>query len=269
MSNSQLNQTTALVTRPKHQAESLCQLLKAENIQTILLPTLLIEPSINSKKLFTIFNGAKHYDIAIVLSANAAMALSPIANTLNSLKILAIGTGTQKALLNNHIHVDFIPEIFSSDGLLALPILNDIKKKSVIIFCGENSKPTLKKTLQKRGARVEEFIIYRRICPRVSDDNLKNIKAQSPNIIISTSQESLKNLVEIFSPAHTQWLYSQSLLVISTEMAQLSAKLGFKNTPMVATHATDQAIAATVVLTFVGPVKIFPLNFLSFLGWLR
>jgi len=230
-----------LVTRPEHQADALCQLIEKNGGKAIRFPTMIIQPASDQTRLKNLMR--KHYDIAIFVSANAvshAMPLWPV----HALKIIAIGHGTAKALQKNNAHVDAIPQNYNSEGLLALPMLDQIKGKAIVIFCGENSRPLLRETLEKRGAHVESAICYRRKCPAINA--LPTLPPESIDLIISTSQENLRNLTTLLPMSNNPWLYNKQLLVISPTMADLAHQLGFTKKSVVAKNASDQAVADAV-----------------------
>ena len=240
-----LSGSMVLVTRPPHQANTLRQLIEKKGAEVILFPTIIIKPPHNQSSLQRSIDQLDQYDIAIFVSANAVnVATKGWSNKTLSLKTIAIGTGSANALQNNNIPVDFIPKKFNSEGVLALPLLNEIKNKSIVIFCGENPRPLLKEQLQTRGAHVDQAICYRRECPASNTVELQQLTSQSFDSIISTSQESLRNLVKLFTG---DWIYQQRLLVISPSMAELAHELGFTQQAVIAENATDQAIVEALL----------------------
>lgn len=232
-----------LVTRPAHQAQPLCKLIENYGGTAHLFPTITIKAPHDHNTFTQIVRQIDSFDIAIFVSQNAVNATLPLwpRQSTSSLAIIAIGPGTQATLQKNNFQVNCIPTHFSSEGLLALPELQTVNNKSIVIFSGENTRPFLKGELQQRGATVTQAIGYRRECPHVSDTELRSQLSHSFNFIVSTSQESLHNFITLFSkwPA---WLYQQRLLVINDTMEKLARSHGFTRTPLVANNASDQAI---------------------------
>ena len=148
---------TFLVTRPQHQAPSLCQCIEEQGGTALTFPTLSIQPIRNQTELQNITQRLADIDITIFVSRNAVDAMTPWwpDKTPTSLTLLAIGTGTKIALEKKGIAVDMIPREYNSEGLLALPLLQDINQRSVVIFCGENPRPLLSEQLSLRGANVK------------------------------------------------------------------------------------------------------------------
>lgn len=243
-----LRHLTILVTRPAHQAKSLCAKLQKLGAHVIQMPTIEIKPISKQDELKTIITHLSDYDIAIFVSANAVRAVATyLQKPSTHTHIIPIGTGTAKVLREHGIRVDLIPDEFNSHGLLAMPILKHPKDKNMVIFCGENSKPTLSTTLVKRGAFVTQAICYRRVKPQVDlQATLSQLKQTHIDLIISTSNESLMNLIALFDNADT-WLQAQQFLVISAKMAEKMVSLAIQKPALVAANATDEAILEKLV----------------------
>lgn len=69
------------------------------------------------------------------------------------------------------------------------------------------------------------------------------------DIIISTSGESLENLLSMVGNSGREWLLNQQLLVISERVATLAKQLGFKRSALVAKSASDDEIVAMICKT--------------------
>jgi len=236
-----------VITRPRHQAESLAGLMAKMGGKPILFPTLEILPVENNQNLLAAFTHLNQYEIAIFVSANAVHHALSLPHPPLSMTIIAIGNGTASALNEYQISADWIPESHHSEGLLALPILNNCHGKKIAIFCGENARPLLSHSLKDRGAVVDELICYRRRCPSIDAELvMKQWQLEPIGLIISTSVESLKNLWQLFKTVDEQWLLSISLLVISPTMAAQAKKFGFRSV-IVANGASDQAIGKALI----------------------
>ena len=238
---------TILVTRPRHQAQPLCELIRINGGAVRLFPTITINPPHDQKKFTQIVNRIGSFHIAIFVSQNSVHAALPLwpKPTPPSLTMIAIGPGTQAALLKNNLPVNDLPIHYSSEGLLALPVLQAVINKSIVILSGENTRPFLQQELERRGASVTLAMGYQRECPHVNDTELQPLLSSSFDVIVSTSQASLQNLTTLFT-AWPHWLYQQQLLVINDVMAKQAHALGFTKTPLIASNASDNAIIDTL-----------------------
>lgn len=235
-------QANFLNTRPKDQADLLNNLLHQIGALSINLPCIEISGPPNPSLLKESLKNSTQDDYIIFLSANTLNFLGAHWPTYKA-TLIAIGPGTETALKKINKLVRYIPEDFSSEGLLGLEVLQNPHGKKITIFCGENPRPLLAETLKARGAIVQEVICYRRVKPHFNvHTELGPLKAASIDCIISTSLESLNNLYEMLAEEGRDWLLSRQLLVISQAMLERAKELGFKKSPLLAKNASDAAI---------------------------
>lgn len=226
-----------LITRPALQATFLSDAIREANGTPILLPTIEITDPPDFSSLNTAIQNLSQASIAIFTSANAIHPSLP-KTWPSQLKIIAIGSATAQALQSFGLKVDVIPKTHNSEGLLALPDLQEITQQTVLIFKGLGGREILKKELEKRKANVIEAITYQRRMPNIN----KDWKFDSIDIIISTSCESLQNLVHMATG-----IEKLPLIVISERMAKFAQQLGFKTPIIVAKQANDAALAAAFI----------------------
>lgn len=246
-SQSSLFGLNVLITRPRLQAKTLQNAIESLGGKTFIFPTIEIEPLKNKKILTKTLTQLHQFDIAIFTSANAVHIIKPFwKNASYPLITIAIGSGTAKALQQYNIVVDYIPNQFNSEGILALPILQNVYKKKIVIFCGENPRTLLSSTLSKQEAIVSEIFCYSRKLPKYIDSSqIKQIQLLPIDIIVSSSKESLNNLYQLMRDAR-RWLLRQKLLVISPAMVELAKQLQFTQSPVLAPNPTDDAILTTL-----------------------
>lgn len=238
-----------LVTRPLSQAQYLCELIQQANGNPIPFPTLVIQALQDKTHLITAISSLENTNIAIFISQNAVShTIDFIKNTWPilppQLQFAAVGESTAQALRAQGFLVTIVPPIeFNSEGLLALADFQHISGKTITIFRGEGGRALLANTLRERGARVTEAIAYRRVCPRVDCSILlAQWRSGDINVVVSTSQESLVNLMTVIGDENLPLLFNTPLLVISHRMATFVQELGCKQSPIVAENARDEAI---------------------------
>lgn len=235
-----------VVTRPTHQAKKLCQRIETLGGHPLSFPTIAIESLTQTPHFQQILHKINDYDIAIFVSANAVENTAPLWQPPKKpLTIVAIGPGTAQALTHHGIKVDIIPEQFSSEGILALPIFTQLQHKKIIIFCGEDSRPFLRETLTQRGAVVNETICYRRYCPKLNASQKQQLLSQQIDYIITTSQESLLNLCALLKSELSR-IQQIPLVVISPTMHTLASEMGFPQV-IIAENATDDAVVQALL----------------------
>ncbi len=237
-----------MVTRPAHQAAPLCALIKAAGGIPVPLPVLAIEEPQDPDPARALVARLQEFAIAIFISANAVERGLDLLHSEGitlppHLKLAAVGQRTAAALLHHGVRIDIqAPPPYNSEALLATAALNAVAGKNIIIFRGSGGRELLAETLRRRGARVDYAEVYRRVKP--GEDFAERLpQAGEIDIVVVTSQDSLRNLVEMAGAAgRGKWLAQRQLAVISPRVAQLAAELGFTRPALVAAQATDEAL---------------------------
>ncbi|MCK5698119.1 MAG: uroporphyrinogen-III synthase [Gammaproteobacteria bacterium] len=265
---------TILVTRPKHQAPPLCQLLENYGAKPICLPVIQIEPIILSEASKQLISTIHSIDFAIFISPNAVkygiaqlMAHSTLAKTV---KLVTIGQASAKKVQQL---LGRLPDIsptnnYNSESLLALDSLqkNKVNNKSIIIFRGLGGRELLANTLRQRGATVNYAEVYQRIQPQYSNCELAQLLGtfEHINIITITSSEGLYNLVALLTQAdhhpskqdsyhsYLEKLWQIPLVVVTEKMRDQAQALGFKNYILMAHKASNQALVDSILLFYRG-----------------
>jgi len=225
------NPLTILITRPQADAEALAVIVKKIGINPIVMPTLSIEPLLHDQIAEDIQRYLGSAKLVIFLSPNAvhyALPYLPKHKHWRS-KIAAIGPGTANALKVANFSPDYLPETsFNSEGLLELSALQDVKNKNILIFAGVGGRELLINSLESRGANVQKIDVYRRVCPHLDKTAFQRFcEADAPKLILSTSVESLHNLIKMTGEKAFPILQQTPLLVISERMQLVAAQLGF------------------------------------------
>jgi uroporphyrinogen-III synthase len=112
---------------------------------------------------------------------------------------LAPGPGTAEALADVGIGDVRVPTTtYDSDGLLALPELQQVSGKRFLIFRGDGGREELADTLRARGAAVDYVACYRRAKPGSGTAGLAEAFVEGRiDAVTVTSSEGLDNLWEI------------------------------------------------------------------------
>ncbi|CAM4420083.1 MAG: Uroporphyrinogen-III synthase [Legionellaceae bacterium] len=244
-----------LLTRPLHQAKPLFDLIQKEAGIPILFPTLEIIYLNDTSYLSSLFEKMEKVSYALFLSANAISSIvlsknhSHWLNKLKQFSLIAIGEGTRKALLAH----DLIPEILStvdssSEGLLALPELQQVHQKKIAIFKGEGGRNILPTTLKERGANVIEANVYRRQSPAQQiDQQWINQQLKKMDAIIITSGESLENLFKLIP--NNALLPTLTFIFVSQRIAKMAESFSIKKY-LIAKNASDKAIFDILIQYF-------------------
>ena len=187
-----------IVTRPQRQAAGLARKLAAVGAMPLIWPAIVIHPPLDRSPLERAHAALDSYDIAVFVSANAAEYGVPDPSRWPpSLRVFAPGPGTAEALAAVGLTNVRIPvTTFDSEGLLALPELQQVEGSRVLIFRGQGGRELLGNTLGDRGARVAYVSCYRRAAPTSGADGLlEALRDNRAQALTLSSTEGIDNLL--------------------------------------------------------------------------
>lgn len=235
-----------VVTRPAQQAGALAEMIRAAGGQPILFPVLEILDTADLAPLVDVIGRLDRFDLAIFISPNAVLrAMNQIAARgawPAGLRAAAIGKGSVKELKRFGIDAVIAPaRAFDSEGLLALPELQQVAGWRVVIFRGDGGRELLGDTLTARGASVEYVECYRRARPRIDAAPLLRAWARDEvHAVVVTSSEGLRNLFEMVGKLGQSWLRRTPLLAPHPRIAAAARELGCVN--VVETAPGDEGV---------------------------
>ena len=252
MGDSPLQGLGVLVTRPAHQAEGLCRAVRSAGGEPIRFPVLAIADPADPERLAELLGRLAGFDLAIFISPNAVLRGLALVATRGGLPpglvVAAVGKGSARELLRLGHPADLIPSgKANSEALLALPTLQRVRGKKIVVFRGEGGRDLLGDTLRSRGAQVEYAEVYRRVRPAVDTGPLLERWSKSEiGAVVITSNEGLRNLYTLMGEPGRHWLRTTPLVVVSERGAKLAAELGWHSEVLVASGAGDGEIIQAV-----------------------
>jgi uroporphyrinogen-III synthase len=222
-----------LVTRPAHQAGHLAELIEQAGGRAILFPTLEIFDARDMSPVFAAIDRLEQFDLAVFVSPNAVNRAMKLIRASRgwpqNLRCAAVGKGSGRALAQLGINDVLVPpERFDSEALLALPELQDVAGKQVVIFRGEGGRELLGEELTRRGAGVTFAECYRRGKPLGADVKtlLKHWACGDVGAVTVTSGESMRNLFDLVGSAGQQWLQKTPVFAFHEGIAEVARGLG-------------------------------------------
>jgi len=237
--------TRVLVTRPKHQQSLFLKSCDDAGLETVTLPCIDILPV--ECKLTNA--DIKQSELVLFTSRNAvefAHAIHPL--PWKNAKVYAIGRATQRVLSKLGQALVHPPvEPYSSEAFLdwyktQTPI------KSALIVKGMCGRDLIESQLEASGVNVVIKSVYKRVIPVVSDSERQRVFVETPPDIISiTSDDVLRNLVNIAGPAYASVLHSTQLVVNSERCADMAVRLGFDHRPRIAYPPGDVGQMAAIL----------------------
>ena len=240
-----------LVTRPRHQSQSLCRMIAAEGGHSVSFPVIEIVAPDNMDSAMALVGRLEEFDLAIFISANAVEQADKVVKRVgrwpSQLRLAAIGRSSAEALQACGLHADIVPaQGFNREALLALPEMHDVGGRHIVIFRGQGGRELLAAELARRGANVEYAEVYRRRCPAGGLESLQD-ELDGIDVIVVASNESLQNLYDMAADDHRDWLLSRPLVVISHRAAEHAATLGFQKSITVADEASNEGLLSALI----------------------
>jgi uroporphyrinogen-III synthase len=252
-----LDRSTILLTRPREQSIELTTQLENLGARIIHFPVIEILPLDLSEQTGNptanhIIEQLPSYDLAIFISSNAvihgdSLVRQRLGEWPRQLKLAVIGPSSAMKLQEYGLQVEICPSTeFSSEGLLALPAMQEVQGKRIVIFRGQGGRETLASELRQRGAQVDYLEVYRRQRPKSGLADIPPRQRQDINVIIVASNESLQNLYDMADDIDRGCLLDMPLVVISSRSETLAKQLGFNNI-YVASQATSLGLLEAVM----------------------
>ncbi|MDD4962391.1 MAG: uroporphyrinogen-III synthase [Gallionella sp.] len=219
-----LNGRRILVTRPSHQAGGLAQGILAAGGEPVLFPLLEISPVADTAALHAQISQLADYQLAIFISPNAVeqgVAAIRKVGLKPTCRIATVGQASAQVLRALGFDHILVPrERFDSEGLLALPELQDVAGWRVMIFRGDGGRALLGDTLKARGAIVDYATCYQRSTPLPAAIDWHHLDA-----ITITSSEALTYLRQLITEAQL----SIPLFVPHPRIAALAQQQGWQH----------------------------------------
>lgn len=191
--NKSLDKLTILNTRPLPNSFRTRDFIIEHGGINIELPCLQIDPLASRWQQLL----PHHCDYVLFTSPNAVYhSIEHIKKHWQHLPTIgAIGQATAKRLEDAQLHVGFISRQQHSEDFLQNEALMTVNQQTIVIIKGEGGRRLLHDTLIKRGARLIECDVYRRVAPKQLATNIKKIlKNHDIDIILGTSVEAMENL---------------------------------------------------------------------------
>lgn len=224
-----------VVTRPAGQCEHLAAALAARGAHPVLFPVLAIAPLEDVSPLLDVAIRLDGFDLAVFVSPNAvAQALDVILARRPwpaGLRVATMGRSSERELTRRGI-VDIISpqQRFDSEGLLALPELQDMTDKRVVIFRGDGGRDLVFDTLRARGATVEYVTAYRRSAPALDPAPLQKLWNDGRlDAVTLTSSEGLRNFWEGLGKLGQSRLRQTPVFVPHQRIAEQAGALGLQH----------------------------------------
>ena len=237
-----------LVVRPAAQANQLVQMLRQLGHAPLCCPLLETRPGCDLPHLGEMLREA---DLVIAVSMHAVhfarYFLLQTGQTWPHIEYFAVGQASADAFAAVGIAAS-CPDDPRSEGLLALPALQQVAGKRVLILRGNGGRDLIASTLASRGALVHYCAAYERHYPELDGNTLTHHwQAAGLDSLLITSGELLQRLLELVPNHQRPWLFDRLLVVPSPRVAEMASAAGFIHIT-IAQGASNQALTAALEL---------------------
>ncbi|MEZ5573457.1 MAG: uroporphyrinogen-III synthase [Halioglobus sp.] len=238
-----------LVTRPAGEAaDTLCAAVNAAGYDAFSQPLLELQGlSQLSAQCRQMLLDLDRYEHVIFISSNAVRFGMALVNDFwpqlpVGLHWYAVGGATAEELQRFGITAITPGSIMTSEGLLAVPALQQVQGQRVLIVKGEGGRDALRQELIRRGAAVDELACYRRCIPTLPAGELAAmISRWQIDVILVSSGEGLANFQLLLSPSETSKFKGIGMVVPSKRVAEMARYAGFDHV-VTAENASDAAM---------------------------
>ncbi|MGH7643110.1 MAG: uroporphyrinogen-III synthase [Candidatus Dormibacteria bacterium] len=167
-----------LVTRARHQAEELVELLRQRGAEPIAVPVMQLEPLLSERELrdlsLEISNG--RWEDLIFTSANAVrLVLPPFPETGTPPRVFAIGLGTAAAVSRRGWRVEQLADSFLAEGLASRLLGEGVTGRRMLLPRAAGARELLPHVLTGAGAQLQVVDLYRLTPDRSSEAELARV----------------------------------------------------------------------------------------------
>jgi uroporphyrinogen-III synthase len=192
-----------LVTRALKQAEGLSSLLREFGAEVIEAPVIEIRPPESYEALDVALQNILQYDWLILTSVNGVEALfsrlEPLGlsvDSLQHLKIAAIGPATEEAIQDHGLVVDVVPTRYVAEEVVRT-LRKLVKGEQVLLVRAHVARDVIPDQLRLAGAEVDVAEAYQTAVPEHGKELLEKIFVdnQTPDLVTFTSSSTVKNFL--------------------------------------------------------------------------
>jgi uroporphyrinogen III methyltransferase/synthase len=225
-----------LVTRPRHQARELIDLLETAGAVAIVLPTIAIVDPPDWGPADRAITELGKYQWLLLTSVNGVerfcrrLAEQRLATgDLAHLKTICVGPKTAAAAARHGFTCQTVAKEYAAEGILALFRGQNLTGQRFLFPRALKARELLPETLRKQGARVDLIPVYQTVFPEASATALNRLLADDAfDIITLTSASTATNLAGHCAPENLSHLRRIPSVCIGPVTAKAAAKANLK-----------------------------------------
>lgn len=201
-----------LVTRSVQQAGKLSDGLRAAGAEPVEVPVLEICPPNSFEPLDRALRQLRDYDWLILTSANTIHAIQDRAgaigvtfDSLDQLKVAAIGSATATAARKAGFSVALVPEKYVAESLVESLMSQPLAKRKILLARAASARDVIPDSLRAAGARVDVVDAYQNRMPDNAPELLRAALAVGLDAATFTSSSSVSHLAAAAAAARLKF----------------------------------------------------------------
>lgn len=224
-----------LVTRPDERGKALVEMLAEKGIFALHQPLFSVEKGGDLSRLPTILSTLNRDDYVFAVSRYAVdFAVNALKETgfawRSDLHYFAVGQGTANYFCSQIEQCVRYPiQSENSEGLSALPQMEDLSGKQIVILRAEQGREWFREQAELRGANVQAVTCYRRVQTAQLSEQLNIAKRSGIDTVLISSGEMLQILHEQMTTYEHEWLRACRLVVVGERLAALARQSGWQD----------------------------------------
>ena len=205
--NHPLSGLRVVVTRPKNQAQELCNRLRALGARPIIFPSIAIVPPEAGGPLdqsiawlrsydwiiFTSVNGVEHFWIRL-REVGPSSRTDEVAELFARGRVAAIGPATAQALRQRGVSVHLMPTEYRAEAIL--DEIGDVTGERILLPRADIARPALADGLRAKGAQVDDVSAYRTVRGEPSAAAFDALRA-GVDVVTFTSSSTVHHFVSL------------------------------------------------------------------------
>ncbi|AIY64321.1 uroporphyrinogen-III C-methyltransferase [Pseudoalteromonas piratica] len=209
--------THILLTRAEEKSQQLAEQLAEKAITSSIQPVLVLEAITVSEQQLSMLDDA---DIVLFVSQDAARFLHTLKPELTKNSIcLAVGKSTAEVVTELFEKPCASPLVETSEGLLAMPELNNVASKRIVLVKGKGGRNKLAKELKEREAIFQPLAVYKRLAnPGLTKALANEWKNNGVDTIVLTSNASIDSFLAVAS--NKSWLATLTVFLVSARCVE-------------------------------------------------
>ena len=218
-------------TRPVDRAASLTMALEQQAVEVYPLPLLELLPRAWSHDLERLYQQLVYTQVIVVVSPSAVqfgmahlLQSGLTVSDLQHIQWIAVGQKTAQALAEYGLG-SVVPEVETSEGMLQLPVLQNLASDASIAFWrGEGGRQFMMDTLMQHGRLILNFVLYERRCPNETMQQqaelIQCLSEHNHYVALISSEASWLNWLALLD-TNIQLLQQGHFLVLGERLAQI------------------------------------------------